>query len=245
MADPRDDGLPPVPTGIQRLLRLASVDEAFRAELIARRDSVATPAGIELTASERAVLRAIPAPQLGAMIAGLPPPADDRRAFLRGAAASAVVLLGGAALGGCPGPVGGARPDIPPPPDGGAASPEVPTITAGVRPDQPVRPDSRESAVGGGAAPDRPPARPDDREMMRTGGAAPDRPPPRPPRNETPTEGGAAPDEPPERPTYNEMQGKGGAAPDRRPRDAGVDAPPRPENPPKTRGIRPDIPKDK
>jgi hypothetical protein len=130
MADHDQDGLPPVPTGIQRLLRLASVDEAFRAELIARRDAIAAPAGVDLTAAERAVLRAIPAAQLTAMIAGLPPPTDDRRTFLRSTAASAVVLLGGAAFAvGCPSAFGGARPDIPPPPDT--------RPTRGIRPDVP------------------------------------------------------------------------------------------------------------
>ncbi|MBI5479541.1 MAG: hypothetical protein HY906_11825 [Deltaproteobacteria bacterium] len=89
---------PPVPTGIQRLLRLASVDEAFARELRARREEMGPVAEVELTVHERAVLRAIPEVQLADMIANLPPPAPCRRTFLRQSAASAVLLLGGAAL---------------------------------------------------------------------------------------------------------------------------------------------------
>jgi hypothetical protein len=94
----RADDLPPIPTGIQELLRLAAVDPVFRRELLARRDELAPIAAIALTSSERAILRAVPAAQLQAMIANLPPPAPDRRGFLREAAASAAVLLGGAAV---------------------------------------------------------------------------------------------------------------------------------------------------
>jgi hypothetical protein len=185
--------LPPVPTGIQRLLRLASVDPAFRAELLARRDEVAAVAAVELTASERAIVRAAPEAQLAAMIATLPPPASDRREFLREAAASAVVLLGGAALGGAcdratrrdAAVTGGAAPDVP-------------------RPPEPPRPDHRLQAPGG-AAPDVPrppePPRPVSRDMVTEGGAAPHQPPPRP-------DGGAE-----ARPTHNETQDLGGIAP--------------------------------
>lgn len=94
----RRAGLPAVPTGIQQLLRLASVDPAFRARLVERRGDVAAAAGVILTANEAAVLAAIPAVQLEAMAAHLPPPAPPRRDLLRRTAATAVVLLGGAVL---------------------------------------------------------------------------------------------------------------------------------------------------
>ena len=111
----------PVPTGIQRLLRLAALDPAFRDELVRRRAAAAGAAGVALTTSEAAVLAAIPTEQLEQMAGSLPPPARGRRDFLRQTAATAVVLLGGAALGatqiGCPIAAGGARPDMPPPPE--------------------------------------------------------------------------------------------------------------------------------
>lgn len=61
--------LPPVPTGIQRLLRLAAADEGFRRELLKQREQAAESAGLGLTASEQAIVAAIPAAQLTAMIA--------------------------------------------------------------------------------------------------------------------------------------------------------------------------------
>jgi hypothetical protein len=180
-------GLPPVPTGLQRLLRLAAVDPAFARELAARRAAVAAAAGVELTPSERAILAAIPAAQLEAMIAGLPPPEEDRRSFLRQTAASAVVLLGGAVLGpACP--VKGSRPDVPPEPPPPPRPDEPAPVPAGVRPDVPPPPPPPEppprpevpTAPPAGARPDvPPPPRPENREMLKTGGANPDRPRPR------------------------------------------------------------------
>jgi hypothetical protein len=234
--------LPPVPTGLQRLLRLASVDAGFRGELVARRAAVAAAAGVELTASERAILAAIPAAQLEAMIGGLSPPAPDRRGFLREAAASAVVLLGGAALGACdrvtdrlmPG-CGGAAPDIPRSRDGGFAEPPPPRQygpmrPAGIRPEMlPPRP------------PEPPPPRPEEPTPVPAG-ARPELPPDRPAVPETPRVGGARPDLPGGRP--DELQHTRGIRPDvPRPRpDGGV---PRPDRPPVTKGIRPDLPGSK
>jgi hypothetical protein len=172
--------LPPVPTGIQRLLRLASVDPAFARELGARRAEMAAAAGIELTASERAIVQVIPAAQLQAMIGGLPPPDEDRRSFLRQTAASAVVLLGGAVLGpGCP--VRGARSDVPPEPP--PARPEGPEpMPAGVRPGVPPEPPPPRPE---GPAPPTAGVRPEP-PPPRDGGF--DAPPPRPPDNR-PTRG--------------------------------------------------------
>ena len=211
---PPEEGatLPPVPTGIQRLLRLASVDDGFRRELIERRADVATAAEITLTASEAAVLAAIPSKQIEQMAAQMPPPAAPRREFLRQTAATAVVLLGGAALGES---VTGCRKK---PKETDAETPERPDNremekTGGAAPDEPLdRPDHRMQAPGG-AAPDVPPDRPDDSQIMKTAGISPDVPPERPDKQDMHTRGGAAPDEPPERPDQR-MQAPGGANPD-------------------------------
>ena len=164
---------PPVPTGIQRLLRLAAADEAFRAQLLEKRDAVAAAAGVELTATERAVLRAASEAQLDAMAKHLPAPASPRREFFRQTAATAAALLAGPVLLACEGCGGGAikgsRPDVPPPPP--------PTDNRYAEP---------------------PPERPDQNDMQTEGGAAPDEPPPpSPPPYPAPT--GIAPDVPPKR----------------------------------------------
>ncbi len=185
----QEGGLPPVPTGIQRLLRLASVDPEFRQELVERRGELAAAAEIPLTPSEAAILAAIPAAQLDEMAVKLPPPPAPRRAFLRRTAATAVVLLGGAAL--AEGAAGCRKPTSDPNPpgtqeadgDGGPADP-------------PKRPDNREMESEGGASPHPPPPRAEKREIQETGGAAPDLPPERPTDRPTTTKGGSAPDLP-------------------------------------------------
>jgi hypothetical protein len=88
----------PVPAGLQRLLRLAHAEPAFLATLIECREAAAEAAGVGLTRSERAVLRAAPAGTLALMARTLPPPPAERLPFLRRTAATAVVLLGGAVL---------------------------------------------------------------------------------------------------------------------------------------------------
>jgi hypothetical protein len=216
-------GLPPVPIGLERLLRLAATDAAFAAELVKRRAAVAGVAGVELTRNEAAILAAIPAAQLEAMIARVPPPAPPRRDFLQMAAASAVVALGGAALASCDGcPM---------------------TMTRGVQPDlPPERPDANPMSLEGGAAPHEPPPRPDD--VVVPQGNTPDMPPPqeyKPPEapqwprpDAAPRPTGIVPDLPPPRPQDVPMQSSGGAAPDV--------PPPRPSQSHPTRGIRSDDP---
>jgi hypothetical protein len=98
MADQTTGSLPPVPTGIQKLLRLASVDDAFCEQLIQHRAAVAESAGVQLTRSEQAILSAIPADQLREMAQKMPLPAPPRREFLRRASAAALVLFGGAVV---------------------------------------------------------------------------------------------------------------------------------------------------
>jgi hypothetical protein len=227
---PPEEGaeLPPVPTGIQQLLRLAAVDPAFRRELLERRGEVADAAGLTLTQSERLVLRAVPPAQLSAMIDGLPPPAEDRRTFLRETASSAVLLLGGAALAAtemsC---IRGAKADVPP------------------EPNSPTRPERPEVQTTGGAAPDPPPPRPQHRETENEGGISPHlrEPASRPVHNETSGLGGVRAPVPEERETRR-MPAPGGAAPDvPKPRpDAG---PPRPKRPSPTRGIEPSVPPER
>jgi hypothetical protein len=206
-------GAPPVPTGIQRLLRLASVDESFRRELLERRGEIAEVVGIELTSSEHAVLAAIPAEQLRDMAAKLPLPPEPRRDFLRRSAATAVVLLGGAALGES---VGACRRQTPGPPEPTPSRPDGPPAPQGIQPDMPPeRPEHRETETEGGAAPDMPPEPPPTRPNYPPPptGIQPDLPPERPERRSTETDGGINPELPPERPTTRETTTKGGADP--------------------------------
>lgn len=184
--DPSQQALPPVPVGIQRLLRLASEDSRFRSLLLRQRSAVAHAAGVDLTRTEAAILAAVSGRQLEAMIDRVPPPAPDRRDFFRQSAASAVVLLGGATLGlsasGCeerPMIAAGVRPDVPAPrPDAGAS--EVETAPE-VRPTAP-------------ASSDKPPERVDDPEHPKAiGGVLADEPPPRPERSDTIRLGGVSP----------------------------------------------------
>ena len=65
---------PLVPTGLEKLLRLAAIDEGFRRALIDKRGTVAHAAGVSLNGTEAKILAAISAPQLEAMISSLPPP---------------------------------------------------------------------------------------------------------------------------------------------------------------------------
>ena len=197
--------LPPVPTGIQRLLRLAAVNDAFRAELIEKRGAVADAAGVHLNVTEAAILSAISPKQLGDMVASLPPPTADRRDFLRQTAASAAVLLGGATLGeslsGCDQP----RTHHPPPaPTSGSTFAQPP-------PDEPEppRPDYNDMNTEGGIAPDEPPPPRPDVPAPPTG-IMPDMPPP----NEHQPTRGIRPDVPPPRAEDAGMRTKGGSKPD-------------------------------
>ena len=164
---------PHVPTGIQRLLRLAAIDPAFRTLLLQKRDAVAAAAGVELTPTERVVLRAASDAQLEAMAEHLPPPTSQRREFFRQTAATAAALLALPALTACEScvPTRGSQPDVPPPK---AAPPQE------LEDAEPV------------------PPRPEQREMETEGGAAPhEPPPPKPPPYPAPT--GIAPDVPPKK----------------------------------------------
>ena len=154
----------PVPTGIQRLLRMASLDPDFRKDLVARRGAIAAAARIELSASETAILDAIPAAQLSGMIDRIPPPSSERREFLRQTAAGAVILLGGVAFVEASSTCfcGGAAPDMPPetprpaePPPAGGVSEPPPADD----PDAVGRPEVNPMQIEGGADPGEPPER--------------------------------------------------------------------------------------
>lgn len=217
---------PPVPTGLQKLLRLASVDPGFARELLLHRERVAAAAGVELNGREQAMLQAVPEEQLRDMIESLPPPPEARRDFLRKTAATAVVLLGGAALSGCE--------------DGPSAAPEEPVPFVEERP--PGRPERLEGTKGirpfsqpqpvTGIRPDVPPPPTPAPEGQFAqppegwdGGTPPEPPPPRPDVPPPPT--GIRPDLPPPPPPKPD----GGTVPDEKP-------PQRPPKPNATRGIR-------
>jgi hypothetical protein len=211
----------PVPTGIEHVLRLASVDDAFRAQLVERRAAAAAAAGVELTPSERAILESVPKDQLLAMAASVPPPDPWRRDFLRQAAASAVVLLGGAALADCGTPActptRGISPDVPPP---RPAEPYPPP--QGIAPDVPPPRPEGESPPPMGMAPDLPPNPPN----------PPGPPGPLRPGEPMPPPAGAMPDVPPPKPPPRPVSAPPGGQP-------GEEAPARPDVPMVTRGIRP------
>lgn len=214
---PEDDKhLPPVPTGIQSLLRLASVDTAFREELVQRRAGIAEVAKVPLTDSERAILGAISDTQLEEMAGKMPPPPPARRDFLRQTAATAVVLLGGAAmaetLGGCcvtdkleeavQRPAhndmledGGMDPDYEEDPIPTADDDSAEPVTPVDDPIEPIDPIEIE------ATPPLPP---------KTRGHSHDTPPPRKHRGKP----GVHDEDEPERTETREMQTEGGAAPD-------------------------------
>lgn len=119
--------LPPVPVGIQRLLRLAADDEAFLGEIEKRPDVAASTVCVNLTANELAILRAIPPEQLRLMVANLPHTDVEAQA----------------------------TPPLPPIAPQGIRPDQPPVAPAGIRPDQPPErsPDTR---VSFGIAPDDP-----------------------------------------------------------------------------------------
>jgi len=95
-----------LPMGLERVLRRAAVDEGFCQQLVADRAAALDGCGLDLTASERAVLLATPEEHLLAMTSQLAPANPVRRSFIkRLAAAVALAVFGIAAAGsqmGCP-----------------------------------------------------------------------------------------------------------------------------------------------
>jgi hypothetical protein len=155
----RDEELPPIPMGLQKLLRRAATDAECYARVLALRGEAAADEGIEFNAREKAMLGAVTEAQLRGMIEALRP-APGRRGFLQQA-----VLLGGVTLGlsGCeersPVLTAGVRPDVPPTttPEvvpSPSRSDEAPPPPAGIRPDvPPERPEHPGMHTKGGAEP--------------------------------------------------------------------------------------------
>ncbi len=138
----------PVPTGLQRLLRMGAAEPELASLLLERRDATADVVSVPLTPTERAILNTIPNVQLRAMMSSL---ADARPSkATRRLATAAVLLLGGASLAAC---------------EDGAENAE------------PVeRPQEQWEMAPTGIAPDVPPDRPDVNLMQTEGGAEPDEP---------------------------------------------------------------------
>lgn len=131
----------PIPQGIEVLVRKASIDPQFKSLLLECRAAAAGTIGLELTASETAMLGFVPVAQLEAIIAQTSVPQEHRRAFLGQAAAAMLAAIGAMAGGSSqamerlmPAPGGIApKPPTPPPPP-----------PAGIRPDKP--PDAKPEA---------------------------------------------------------------------------------------------------
>jgi len=86
-----------VPAGVERALFLAATDEAFCRELFEDRAGAVQTRGLQLSASELAMLRAAPQAQLRAIIDGLDVSAGNvqRRRFMQAVAVGAAALAAG------------------------------------------------------------------------------------------------------------------------------------------------------
>lgn len=135
------------PRGLEVLLKKAAVDPAFRRLLMDRRDAAAGEIELSLSSAEAAMLRAMPQPQLEAIIDRTEVPEASRRAFLGRAAAAMLAALGAVAGevsagtgldGGTRPPTGtfGIQPDQPRPP----TPPSTPPPPRWARGDEPVKP---------------------------------------------------------------------------------------------------------
>lgn len=123
-----------IPQGLERLLTLAGISAEWRGKVLADPLGAAAEARIELSESERAILKATPRAALAAMADSF---AKKHGGLAIGklaaaAAAAALLLTGATACGTDPRTAGGARPDEPPPPP----KEGLPAPT-GIRPDVP------------------------------------------------------------------------------------------------------------
>lgn len=148
-----------IPRGIEVLIKKASVDEGFRAILLARRTDAAGEIGLELADAEKAMLGSIPAAQLEAIISRTKVKPQNRRVFLGKVAAAMLAAVGVGAVG-CekePPTTKGVRPDKPseekpeimvstgiriepaePNQPGDGDEEEIPKIIRGIQPARPV-----------------------------------------------------------------------------------------------------------
>ncbi len=147
-----------IPRGIEVLIKKASVDEEFRAILLARRTDAAREIALQLADAEKAMLGSIPAAQLEAIISRTKVKPQNRRVFL-GKVAAAMLAAVGVGAAGCenePPTTKGVRPDKPP-----EEEPEI-MVSAGVRvepadPNQPGDGDEKKiPMLIRGIQPDRP-----------------------------------------------------------------------------------------
>lgn len=95
--------VPPIPVGLEHLLGLAAASPEF-AEALRRDPRAAVQAtGLALSASERAILSAVPAPALDQMVSQMNGrlAEPERRRFLEHAALAVAALVGGSALAAC------------------------------------------------------------------------------------------------------------------------------------------------
>jgi len=105
---------PPVPRGVEVLVKKAAVDAEFKTRLLEKRAEAAKEIGLELAPAEAMMLNAVAAAQLEAIIARTTVSPISRAAFLGKAAAVMLAALGAdlAAMEGPP-PPGGIAPDRP------------------------------------------------------------------------------------------------------------------------------------
>jgi len=186
-----DRDLTTVPVGLEELLGMAAVDDAFAEALLTDPVQTVEASGVTLTATEQAILGALDRAALEPMIARIADrlPEPERRAFLEQATAAVVVLVGGGAALGAAGCKEGNR-----------------STTAEKKEPKGRKPTPRE-AVDTGARPDRPEAQPDRPKPQPVTGVRPDRPPVRP-------DAGVKPRERP-RPTVKNMRPNRGTRPRR------------------------------
>ncbi|HUU55800.1 MAG TPA: hypothetical protein VMW93_00535 [bacterium] len=107
-----------VPRGLEVLIKKAAVDPAFKKLLLEKRAGAADAIGLTLSPAEKAMLAAVPLPQLEGIIAHTRVAPGLRSPFLGYAAGVMLAALGTATLGcngdGDPGPTTeGIRPDRP------------------------------------------------------------------------------------------------------------------------------------
>ena len=92
-----------VPVGIEKILYLASEDDAFRRRLLDDRQAALADAGIRLKESERMMLSFMDDGELLMMVDNIKPPKPHRRKFMNAVAAAAVTLTAGTLLQACTG----------------------------------------------------------------------------------------------------------------------------------------------
>ncbi len=90
----RNRSLQGIPRGIEILIKKASVDPEFRSVLLEKRGEAAAEIDLELSATEAAILNAIPAAQIEKIIENAKVPDEHRRIFLGKVAAAMLGVLG-------------------------------------------------------------------------------------------------------------------------------------------------------